>query len=90
MKNCGMLINGESVMTKATAPVLSPATEEILATVPIAGEPEIAAALNAAKEAQRDWGRRTGVERGDILRKWADLIDRNRDRLARASPAACC
>ena len=83
MKNYGMLINGESVMTKATAPVLSPATEEILATVPIAGEPEIAAALKAAKEAQRDWGRRTGVERGDILRKWADLIDRNRERLAR-------
>ena len=83
MNDYGMLINGESVTTAQKAPVLSPATEETIATVPVAGEPEIAAALQAAKAAQRDWGRRTGVERGDVLRKWADLVDRNRDRLAR-------
>ncbi len=74
MNNYGMLINGEWVETKRTAPVLSPATEATLATVPIAGARDIAAARRAAKEAQRDWGRRTGVERGSILRKWADLV----------------
>jgi lactaldehyde dehydrogenase / glycolaldehyde dehydrogenase len=83
MNNYGMLINGEWVTTKRTMPVLSPATEETIATVPIADEEAIGAALQAAKEAQRDWGRRTGVERGGVLRRWADLVDQNRDRLAR-------
>jgi len=83
MNNYGMLINGEWVTTKRTMPVLSPATEETIATVPVADEKAIGAALKAAKEAQRDWGRRTGVERGSVLRRWADLVDQNRDRLAR-------
>ncbi len=83
MNDYGMFINGQWTTTKQTTPVLSPATEETIATVPIADERSIQAALAAAKKAQRDWGRRTGVERGNVLRKWADLIDQNRERLAR-------
>ena len=83
MNNYGMLINGAWVTTGQTAPVHSPATEEIIATVPVADDAAVAAALDAARAAQRDWGRRTGVERGRILRTWADLVDRDRDRLAR-------
>ncbi len=83
MTEYGMLINGKWTTTRKSSPVLSPATEETIATVPIADDRTINAALEAAKKAQRDWGRRTGVERGNVLRKWADLVDQNRDRLAR-------
>jgi lactaldehyde dehydrogenase / glycolaldehyde dehydrogenase len=83
MVGYGMFINGKWTTTRKSSPVLSPATEETIATVPIADNRTINAALEAAKKAQRDWGRRTGVERGSVLCKWADLVDQNRDRLAR-------
>jgi acyl-CoA reductase-like NAD-dependent aldehyde dehydrogenase len=73
---------GKWETTKQTTPVLSPATEETIATVPIADEPTIRAALASAKRAQFEWGRRTGVERGAVLRQWASLVGQNRERLA--------
>ena len=78
-----MYIDGEWKTASESTSVLSPATEEVIATVPVADQVSINTALEAAKRAQRDWSRRTGVERGDVLRKWADLIDLNRERLAK-------
>ena len=78
-----MLVDGKWVGAGQRMPVVNPATEETIAEVPIASASEIEAALDSAKRAQRPWARLTGVERGKILRRWADLLDRDQDRLAR-------
>jgi len=83
MTDYGMFINGKWETTKKKTRVLSPANQQPIATVPIADPQSITWALEAAKKSQRDWARRTGVERGNVLRRWADLIDQNRERLAR-------
>lgn len=64
-------------------PVYNPATEETIANVAVATEEQVRDALQGAARAQREWARLTGVQRGNFLRHWADLIDRDRDRLAR-------
>lgn len=77
-----MLLNGEWVSKRAVLPIVNPATEHIEAEVPIANSQDVQLALQSAKDAQVTWSRRTGVDRGDILRRWAALIEKNRDRLA--------
>lgn len=64
-------------------PVYNPATEETIANVAVATEEQVRDALQGAARAQREWARLTGVQQGNFLRRWADLIDRDRDRLAR-------
>ncbi|HXG24226.1 MAG TPA: aldehyde dehydrogenase family protein, partial [Chthonomonadales bacterium] len=78
-----MYIDGKWVTSAQTMAVLNPATEEAIATVPIASSEQVQQALEAARRAQRDWARLTGVERGNFLRRWADLVDRDHERLAR-------
>jgi len=78
-----MFINGGWVDGESTLDVLNPANEEVIGRVPVASHAQIQQALESAREAQRAWGRRTGVERGNVLRKWADLVERKRDDLAR-------
>jgi lactaldehyde dehydrogenase/glycolaldehyde dehydrogenase len=62
--------------------VVNPATEDRLDTIPSAGDAEVAAALEAAKKAQRDWGRRSPVERSGFLRQIAEVLKGNVDSLA--------
>jgi lactaldehyde dehydrogenase/glycolaldehyde dehydrogenase len=78
-----MFIDGKWVGGDKSLPVVNPATEESIAEVPIASNTDIEAALQSAKRAQKAWARRTGVDRGNILRRWADLLDRDQARLAR-------
>lgn len=78
-----MLVAGKWTGSGQSMPVLNPATEETIAEVPIASPDDIQTALDGAKRAQKPWARLTGVERGKVLRRWADLIDRDQDRLAR-------
>jgi len=63
--------------------VYDPRDESVLATVASATPQEVHAALSAARAAQRDWARRPAAERGAYLRAAADLVHRERDRLAR-------
>ena len=78
-----MYMNGEWVGGESVLPVLNPATEETVAEVPVASEAQVDEAFKVAREAQRSWARKTGVERGEVLRKWADLLDENRDHITR-------
>ena len=66
-----------------TIEVLNPADESVLATVPDATAAQCAEALEAAKTAQKAWGRLTGVERGACLRKLADLVDAKKEEFAK-------
>src|SRR6476660_7922834 len=65
----------------ATVEVNNPATGEILGTVPRMGANETWRAIEAAKDAFADWGRRPAKERSNLMRKWYDLIMANVDDL---------
>ena len=63
--------------------VTNPATGEVLATYPTATDAEVQAALAAADEAFRTWGRTSApAERADLLPKVAELHRERRDELA--------
>ncbi len=49
--------------------VVSPATEEVIGTVPEAGERDVSIAVRAAREAFQDWANTSAAERSNLLRK---------------------
>ncbi len=63
--------------------VENPATEEIMAQVPNGTADDAERALEAAKAAQPAWEALPPIERGHLLRRLAQLILENRERLAR-------
>lgn len=65
-----------------TIPVNNPATDEIIGTVPRMGTDETRRAIEAANRAYPAWRKRTAKERGEILRKWYNLLLENQDDLA--------
>ena len=66
-----------------TFEVLNPATLEPIATVPDAGREDMQRAIDAACQAQPDWGETTATERSKILMKAAHLMHERSDTLAR-------
>jgi lactaldehyde dehydrogenase/glycolaldehyde dehydrogenase len=82
MNEYRMLIGGKWLSSPEQMPVLNPANEEQIASVPVASEKDVENALQQAVRAQHSWSRQTGVERGNILRRWSSLVDREKERLA--------
>jgi lactaldehyde dehydrogenase/glycolaldehyde dehydrogenase len=78
-------INGQWVAStgKDFIEVENPATEEIIAQVPNGTADDAERALEAARAAQPAWEALPPVERGTLLRRLAQLILENRERLAR-------
>lgn len=66
----------------ATIAVNNPATGEILGAVPNMGAAETRRAIDAAHAAWEGWKVITQKERGQILRRWYDLVMQHRDDLA--------
>jgi betaine-aldehyde dehydrogenase len=63
---------------------LNPSTEEVLATIPSGAAPDVDAAVRAAR-VQFDggpWSRISGPDRGVLLNRLADLVDRDAERIA--------
>src|SRR5215467_11666507 len=83
MEQYQMLVGGEWIKGAERMPVLDPANEQVLAEVPVASGEDVQRALEKAAAAQRSWGRLTGVERGNVLRRWSKLVDQHKERLAR-------
>lgn len=77
-----MHVNGEWTTGGQTMPVLNPATEEVIATVPVTSDEQVQRVLESAARAQRSWARLTGVQRGAFLRRWYELVMKDRDHLA--------
>ncbi len=78
----GLLIDGEwrEAAEGGRQDVSSPVTEEVIGSVPAAGEADIAAALASADKAFRSWSRVPAWERAAVLRQTADLLrQRNED-----------
>ena len=61
--------------------VRNPATDELLARVARCGPADVALAIDAATVALPDWRAATAYERGAILRRLADAMLRDQDRL---------
>jgi len=79
------LIGGEWVVPDGTArlPVDNPATGEILAELAYGGAADAVAAADAAESAFDGWAQRPARERGDVLRRAADLLDERKADIGR-------
>jgi alpha-ketoglutaric semialdehyde dehydrogenase len=66
----------------ATFDKLAPATGEVLSTVARSDAADVGEAIAAAAAAQPAWAARTVEERGRILRRLAQLLERDREQVA--------
>lgn len=70
-----------------TIAVDNPATGEVIGHVPNFGAAEAKAAVAAAAGAFAGWRAKTGKERGQVLRRWAELMHKHAEDLARIMTA---
>ena len=80
-----LFIGGEWVArgTRATRPVINPATGATLGELPIATSADLERALDAAQRSFPMWRAKAPHERGRILRRAADLLRERTERIAR-------
>ena len=78
----GMVIGGEWTDSDARLEATSPASGEVLGSVPEGTREEAQRAIAAANGAWRDWSRRSAFERAAAMERVADLIVERRDELA--------
>lgn len=83
MSDYKLLINGELVDGDDTMDVINPATEEVLATCARASIAQADAAIAAAKEAYKTWGKTPAAERRACIHKLADLFHARADEFIR-------
>ena len=62
--------------------VYNPATNELIDTVPSLTKEDVERAIDYADEHQKDWEKKSVVERCEILSKFAELVEENKDELA--------
>lgn len=79
-----LFIEGESVSSETgeTIPVIDSATEQVFAEVTAGSASDIDRAVTAALDSTDEWLDMAPPERGRVLRRAADLIREQRDRLA--------
>ena len=76
------LINGKQVESQRVFETRNPANNEVLAEVASGGEAEVAAAVQAAKDAFLAWAGKPAAERAKLMRKLGELITQNVPELA--------
>ncbi len=76
-----MLINGQFVDTDKTVAVVNPATAQIIGQVPESDASTIDSCLNAAEQGFDIWSAKTPAERKQIILRYADLLEQNREHL---------
>lgn len=81
-----LLIDGKFVnaLSGKTLDTINPATEQKIASVPAAAKADVDLAVKAARTAfdKGPWPRMSGRERGRILNRFADLLEKHKDELA--------
>src|SRR5437763_705196 len=84
VKTVGNVIAGDErpAASGATFEKLAPATGEVLSLVARSDATDTGAAITAAVEAQPAWADRTVEERGAIVRRIAQLLERDREEVA--------
>ena len=86
MKRIGHYINNEIVTdaSNRASPVFNPALGEQIAEVELASKSQVEGAITSAAKAFEDWSKTPPVIRARVLFKFKELIDKNRDKLARS------
>ncbi|WP_039043005.1 NAD-dependent succinate-semialdehyde dehydrogenase [Sporosarcina sp. ZBG7A] len=64
-------------------PVVNPFTQEEIADVPNGGEVEATRAVDEAHKAFPEWAALSAYERSELIMKWHDLIERDKEDLAK-------
>ena len=87
MKEVQLFINGEFLDNgdREMRDNINPATEEVVSRFPMATEEDVAAAVDAAFEAQKSWEKVPPIERAGYLMELVELVKENQDVLARAT-----
>ena len=62
--------------------VVNPATQELIDTVPNVTDEDVDEAVKVAEIEQKKWAKTSIYERADILYKFVDLVEQNKERLA--------
>lgn len=80
-----MFINGKAVDSSdgQTIEVTNPATGAVLDTVPAATAEDVAQAVAYAKAAQKKWNEVPVHERAELMMRFLDLVERDKEKLAR-------
>lgn len=78
------IVNGKEIEASnhQVIEVTNPATDELLDTVPNSTEQDVDIAVSSAVEAQKKWAEVPIYERGNILQKFVDLVERDKEELA--------
>ncbi|MET3288636.1 UNVERIFIED_CONTAM: aminobutyraldehyde dehydrogenase [Brevibacillus sp. OAP136] len=84
MSKHNILINGQLVesLSSMCENVINPATEEVIAEVPVCNERDVNLAVEAAQNAFESWRKTTPSERSRALLDLAAIIEENKDRFA--------
>ncbi len=81
-----LLINGEWVETSKSFDTVNPATEEVITQIASANSQDVDGAVSAARKAFDDrsgpWRKMSASERGRLIWKLADLLEKNIDEFA--------
>ena len=67
--------------------VTNPANGQVIGTIPALGRAETLEAIKAAESAQKTWAATPAKQRGQILRRWFELMMENQDDLGRIMTA---
>jgi len=67
--------------------VTNPANGQVIGTIPALGRAEAADAIKSAEAAQKQWAATPAKQRGQILRRWFELMMENQDDLGRIMTA---
>ena len=80
-----MLIGGKAADASdgKTIDVINPATGKLVDTVPAATAEDVARAVACAKTAQKEWAKIPVYERVEIMYKFIELVERDKEDLAR-------
>lgn len=80
-----MLINGIQcdASDKKVVEVINPANNQVIDTVPMATEKDCNDAVRYAKIAQKEWAKVSVTQRADIMMKFLELVERDKEDLAR-------
>ena len=78
-----LLINGKWIPPESGqySTILNPATEEVIAHVAAGSEKDVDTAAKAARAALKVWNGISAAERGRILNRLADLLEKNQEEL---------
>ena len=62
---------------------INPASEEEITAIPLAGKEDVDAAVTSSTRAFQEWRKTTPQERAGLLNRLADLLEENKDEIAR-------